>query len=322
MRLSPLVLALSMLPPPAQALGSVVASHPLRPLNQSILDIHNRERAAVGAPPLRWNVQLEKDATRHAHQMLQAGRLIHAPREGRGIARENLSQGPLGWGPDQLMRNWLNEKRYFHGGIYPNVCTGGWSQCSHYTQMIWPGTTDIGCGMAAGGRFSWFVCRYSPGGNKDGRWLGEAAYRTPAGTKGPVDSAKSRQRLGTPGQSNSRSNLDRFCNPPAKVVSNEARDKIIEQVNRQKQLEEEIKELQNAILALQAGLADQIKPSLIEKVTGITIGAAPSTEELRVIAARLKQRMEELRVEQERIKGLVRELQKRQKLYSRLCRDE
>lgn len=170
MRISLLVLAASMLPSTAHA-------QPFGPLQQRILDIHNRERAAVGAPPLRWNVQLERDASQHAQLLARIGRLEHAAREGRGIARENLSQGPAGWGPDQLMRNWLSEKRYFHGGIYPDVCTGGWLQCAHYTQVIWPGTTDLGCGMAAGGGFNWFVCRYSPGGNKDGRPLGAAMYR-------------------------------------------------------------------------------------------------------------------------------------------------
>ena len=182
------------------------------------LDIHNRERAAVGAPPLRWNVQLERDASQHAQLLARIGRLEHAAREGRGIARENLSQGPAGWGPDQLMRNWLGEKRYFHGGIYPDVCTGGWSTCAHYTQVIWPGTTDLGCGMASGGGFNWFVCRYSPGGNKDGRPLGEALYRAPVGTQGPIDSRKSWQLLGTPGQSHRRSNLATLCGKELKSI--------------------------------------------------------------------------------------------------------
>jgi hypothetical protein len=38
--------------------------------------------------------------------------------------------------------------------------------------MIWPTTTDIGCGMDTGGGFNWLVCRYSPGGNKDGKPVG------------------------------------------------------------------------------------------------------------------------------------------------------
>lgn len=140
--------------------------------SQRILDIHNDERFAVHAPPLKWNFSLAQDATQYVRQLAQTGQLVHAPREGRGIERENLSEGNVWWTTDQMMGNWLGEKRYFHPGIFPNVCTGDWSQCAHYSQMIWPTTTDVGCGEAAGSGHKWLVCRYSPGGNRDGKPVG------------------------------------------------------------------------------------------------------------------------------------------------------
>jgi hypothetical protein len=147
---------------------------PLKAFDQRILDVHNAERAAVGAPPLEWNPTLAIDATGWAQQLARTGQLVHAPREGRGIERENLSEGNLWWTTDQMMNNWLGEKRYFHPGIFPNVCSSGdWSQCAHYSQMIWPTTTDLGCGEATGSGHTWLVCRYSPGGNKDGKAVGE-----------------------------------------------------------------------------------------------------------------------------------------------------
>jgi hypothetical protein len=144
------------------------------PLATTILAVHNAERAEVGVPPLQWNLQLEMEATAYAKQLASTGRLVHAPREGRGIERESLQKGLIGRGGDQLLHNWVNEKRDFHPGLFPNVCTGDWPQCAHYTQMIWPTTTDLGCGIAPGGGFLWLVCRYSPGGNKDGKCVGLA----------------------------------------------------------------------------------------------------------------------------------------------------
>ena len=147
-----------------------------------MLAIHNAERAANGVPPLRWNTQLEQSATAYARQLARTGQLVHAPREGRGIARENLSQGLLGWGPDQMINGWVKERQNFTPGLFPNVARdGNWLKVAHYTQMVWPTTTDLGCGMATGRGYKWLVCRYSPGGNKDGQPVGLRPARAPQG---------------------------------------------------------------------------------------------------------------------------------------------
>lgn len=145
----------------------------LTPVDQRLLEIQNGERTALGLPPLNWNPVLAEHAQSYANQLAVTGQLAHAPREGRGIERENLSKGLIGWGPDQFTRSWLAEKEHFRPGIFPNVSdTGNWYDVGHYSQLIWPETTDVGCGTANGGGFSWLVCRYSPGGNRDGKPVG------------------------------------------------------------------------------------------------------------------------------------------------------
>ena len=162
-------------PAPAKPAGGV--SYEPNPFASRILQIHNAERAVVGAPPLRWNAQLEWDATVYARELAQTRQLIHAPREGRGIERENLLKARRGWSAEQMMSVWTSEKRDFVAGYFPNVARdGNWMNVAHYTQLVWPTTTDIGCGYATGGGFAWLVCRYSPGGNKDNKPVG---YRPP-----------------------------------------------------------------------------------------------------------------------------------------------
>ncbi len=147
------------------------------PFATRILEIHNEERAAVHLPALRWDMQLAMNAAAYAQQLAMTHQLVHAPREGRGIERENLLQTNIGWSPERMMQSWTMEKRDFMPGYYPNVARdGNWLNVSHYTQMIWPTTTDIGCGYATGGGYGWLVCRYSPGGNKDGKPVGLASY--------------------------------------------------------------------------------------------------------------------------------------------------
>lgn len=156
----------------------MLQSAPLNPFQQRILDIHNAERAAVGAAPLQWNPVLAEHATQFAQQLAQAGQIAHAPREGRGVERENVQQGLIGWGPDQMLHDWVGEKSNFVPGNFPNVARdGNWMNVGHYSQMIWPTTTDIGCGEAQGRGFDWLVCRYSPGGNKDGMPVGHIPER-------------------------------------------------------------------------------------------------------------------------------------------------
>jgi hypothetical protein len=43
--------------------------------------------------------------------------------------------------------------------------TGRWQDAGHYAQMVWRGTTRIGCGLAHGQGQEYLVCRYSPAGN-------------------------------------------------------------------------------------------------------------------------------------------------------------
>jgi hypothetical protein len=143
----------------------------LGPLAEAILAEHNIARAEAGVPPLRWNEQLAADAAAYGPVLSQIGHLQHSPRSSRPAnERENLVQGTRGaYSPKQLVDSWVDEKRYFHAGRFPDVCGGDWELCGHYTQMIWPTTTDVGCAIYSDARYDWLICRYSPPGNADGK---------------------------------------------------------------------------------------------------------------------------------------------------------
>ena len=162
----------------AFALGSAavdarqVDPFPADPRMRAVLDVHNQLRARFGARPLRWNPALAANAERYAHTLAASGILRHSSRVGRENERENLVVGPRSRAtPAQLAQVWVGQGRLFRAGIFPNVCVGGLSTCGHFTQMIWPTTTDVGCGFVRG-RFEALVCRYSPPGNRDGMRLG------------------------------------------------------------------------------------------------------------------------------------------------------
>lgn len=140
-------------------------------ISSEVLAAHNRDRAAVGVAPLIWDHALASAAAAFARQLAAHGALRHSPREARLGQGENLWTGSKGGFPPQAMvANWVSEKARFRPGTFPAVSrTGNWADVGHYSQMIWPTTTRLGCAIASSPRYDVLVCRYAPAGNVDGR---------------------------------------------------------------------------------------------------------------------------------------------------------
>lgn len=139
-------------------------------LAEGLVAIHNQERAAVGSPPMVWDEALAQSAASYGPALIALGHLQHSPRETRPGQRENLAMGSTNtYSYAALAGFWISEKRNFTPGQFPNVSrTGNWLDIAHYTQMIWRGTTRVGCSLQRGGDQSYLICRYSPPGNVDG----------------------------------------------------------------------------------------------------------------------------------------------------------
>jgi hypothetical protein len=136
-----------------------------------ILAVHNRERAAAGVAPLLWDPVLEAAAASYAWELAASGVLRHSNRQARRGTGENLWLGSRGaWPVETMVASWTAERRYFQPGIFPNISrTGNWADAGHYSQMIWPTTTRLGCAIGTSARWDALVCRYAPAGNIDGR---------------------------------------------------------------------------------------------------------------------------------------------------------
>lgn len=158
--------------PPALAQSSFAAEFPAR-----ILAAHNAERARAGVRPLVWDNELGAAAAAYAQQMAMTGVFAHSDRSKRRGTGENLWMGSHGaFSIETMVGGWSSEKRFFVPGIFPNNSrSGNWEDVGHYTQMIWPTTTRIGCALASTPRIDYLVCRYATAGNMDGRPVGYAS---------------------------------------------------------------------------------------------------------------------------------------------------
>ncbi|GAA4015597.1 hypothetical protein GCM10022280_12970 [Sphingomonas swuensis] len=158
------------------AAGSAASMTPVRPPRQGelaarLLAVHNRARAEVGAPPMVWDEALAESAASYGPRLAGLGRLEHSNRADRPGQSENLSMDPVWRGtPESLAGMWVDEKKLFVPGTFPAVTTTGrWEDVAHYTQVIWRGTTRVGCGLHDENGWRYLICRYSPKGNADGK---------------------------------------------------------------------------------------------------------------------------------------------------------
>lgn len=184
------------------ACGSVLpASAQVCALCDEFLAAHNNIRAngpfGPGNPapnpplaPLTWSAALQTTAANWAAQCNWA----HNP--GRGFTGENLyAQSGSVPTPTTAVNAWASEAQFYNWTT--NTCAAG-QDCSHYTQIVWSSTTQVGCAIQncpAGvgtpppgivGPWTYVVCNYSPPGNIAGQRPYSAATAAEVSLSGRV----------------------------------------------------------------------------------------------------------------------------------------
>ena len=148
---------------------------------RGVLDIHNRERTAVGFPQVTWSDSLAAQAQNWANYLASLGIVCGPtgcqPPIRHGASNENIAAGYVypadlpRTSPAEYAQKWADEKVKYNAGQRTGPGIG------HYTAMVWRSTTQIGCGFVAGavpnelgigGGTDFLVCRYNPPGNIPG----------------------------------------------------------------------------------------------------------------------------------------------------------
>ena len=144
-------------------------------LKSVMLAAHNGARGDVGVAPLVWSDTLVASARGYAEDMARSGRFEHAAQPmAPGRLGENLWTGTRGaYRYDEMAGHWIAERGDFVNLPTPNFSRTGRAQdVTHYTQIVWRGSTAVGCALASNRTDDFLVCRYAPAGNV----MGQAAY--------------------------------------------------------------------------------------------------------------------------------------------------
>jgi pathogenesis-related protein 1 len=132
---------------------------------------HNRWRGEVGVPGLKWSEKLEGIAQQWADHLAASNCTTEHSGPGENIYKAGAMAWPDGrrevWAvtSQQVVDFWGNESNQWDNAT--GRCSG---VCGHYTQVVWKGSTEVGCGMAVcGNKAQIWVCNYSPAGNVVGQ---------------------------------------------------------------------------------------------------------------------------------------------------------
>jgi pathogenesis-related protein 1 len=132
---------------------------------EAILGLHNAYRAQHCVAAVTWSAELAASAQQWADKCW----IAHDSR--RGHIGENLA-----WGGDRSASSAV-DAWYREVDDYTYGKPGFASSTAHFTQMVWKGTKQIGCGVAKCylGTVRLWVCRYAPTGN----WAGQYPQNVP-----------------------------------------------------------------------------------------------------------------------------------------------
>ncbi len=129
----------------------------------ALVAAHNRYRAKHCAPPLRWSAKLAASAQAWADTIRARGcALGHSG----GPHGENLAAGTSGMlDPAAVVGMWYDEIKKF------SFRSGGFSmKTGHFTQVVWRGTREVGCGKSQCNGLDVWICQYDPPGNVEGQY--------------------------------------------------------------------------------------------------------------------------------------------------------
>jgi hypothetical protein len=165
---------------PAQG-GSSNLSNPGEDFVQNSLYHHNVHRANHSAPDVSWSESLASSA----QELANSCNYGHNTEIGGGGYGQNIAMyaatNDLGT-EVQFIRTsiteyWYNKEIDLYGNAYgsePGM--GGFHEWGHFSQIVWKGTTQVGCAVAycGSGLASYpgyySVCNYSPPGNYQGEY--------------------------------------------------------------------------------------------------------------------------------------------------------
>jgi len=137
-------------------------------IKKDILNKHNYYRSRHQVDDLKWNKEIQVIAQAYSEKIAPGHSLVHSSNTYKGQSLgENLYMSYGGMSGEAASNSWYNEVDNYD---FSSHSSKGGKVTGHFTQLVWKGSTEIGCGAACDGTYCVCCCNYYPAGNFLGKY--------------------------------------------------------------------------------------------------------------------------------------------------------
>ena len=140
----------------------------LEKIKKDILYSHNFYRRRHQVDDLKWNSEIEAIAQEYSEKIIFSSPLKRSSNTYKGESLgENLyvSKGGIGINGKEITYVWYNEVDNYDFSSHSSKNN---QISSHFTQLVWKETKEIGCGATCFDTYCGCICNYYPAGNSIG----------------------------------------------------------------------------------------------------------------------------------------------------------
>lgn len=137
-------------------------------IKKDILNKHNYYRSRHQVDDLKWNKEIQVIAQAYSEKIAPGHSLVHSSNTYKGQSLgENLYMSYGGMSGEAASNSWYNEVDNYD---FSSHSSKGGKVTGHFTQLVWKGSAEIGCGAACDGTYCVCCCNYYPAGNFLGKY--------------------------------------------------------------------------------------------------------------------------------------------------------
>ena len=175
----------------------ILAGTDLETIRKNILENHNYHRRRHQVGDLTRNSEIEKIAQSYSEKLASTGEFNHSGNTYKGTKLgENLYKN---WGSYQVSvtgteasNSWYDEiKDYDFNNPGFSMDTG------HFTQLVWKGSKELGCGASCQNNACVVTCNYYPPGNYIGQFDSNVFPLKEGGSEGPNEPSSTQELVDT-----------------------------------------------------------------------------------------------------------------------------